>query len=108
MYSDGTIMMSLTGIFVDAESRTEVIKHFRGERVLSAQPLVPEVIDVPILTTKERLHLEPLLPTATMDGTQCVERLGYLVENDKELTVYKLKQYEKYNRYYPFFGKLIP
>lgn len=108
MYSDGTIMMSLTGIFSTEEKRGELEKHFHYEGVLSDNPLLPEPIDVPILTTKERLHLESLLPAASADGDRCLKKLGYLLEDDKDLTLYKLKQYEKYHRFYPFFGKLVP
>lgn len=108
MYSDGTIMTSLTGIFVDAGARSEVEQHFREEGVLATHPLVPEPIDVPILTTKERLHLESLLPIANPDGKKCIRRLGYLVEEDEGTSAYKLRQYEKYHRFYPFFGKLVP
>jgi hypothetical protein len=109
-YSDGTIMLSLTGVFCDMSSCDLVRKHFRKNRFMKSQPIAVDAIDIPVLTTKERLHLESLLPTAKFDGKRCRKRMGYLIEGDdsEELSDYKLGQYELYHRLYPYFGRLVP
>ncbi len=70
-YSDGTIMLSLTGVFCESSTSGEVQRHFQKAGILRSQPVAVEAIDIPVLTTKERMHLESLLPTATFDGKRC-------------------------------------
>jgi len=110
-YSDGTIMLSVTGVFCEEEDRERLLEHFKRTcpLYLSNSETVDE-IDVPVLTTKERLHLEGLLPTRDCDGISCLRGLGYLIEGDdsKVLSTRKMKHYEKYYRLYPYFAKLLP
>ncbi len=111
MYSDGTVMLSFTGLFCDANERDKLLKHFEAEKLLSSgEPVTVERIDVPALTTKERLLLEPLLPSTDQSGKSCLKELGYLIEGDgsEKLSAYKMQQYEQHYRFYPFFGKLVP
>jgi len=63
-----------------------------------------------MLTTKERLNLDTILPVSECNGTECVKKLDYLIEGDGSDTAstQKMQQYEKYYRLYPYFGKLLP
>lgn len=110
-YSDGTIMMSLTGIFCPDEEREVLLNHFKKscEFYDEGNGTIDE-IDVPVLTTKERLALDKILPTPDRDGAMCFKELGYLIEgDDSELdSTRKLQHFERYYRLYPYFGKLIP
>jgi len=111
-YSDGTVMMSVTGIFcTDAAEETKLREHFevRGGFSFHAGE-EPAPIDIPVLTTKERLHLEPVMPPAVLTGETSMKRLGYLIDGDgsRKTSKRKMQQYEKYRLQYPFFGKLIP
>jgi hypothetical protein len=110
-YSDGTIMLSMTGLICRAEERDLFAKHF-NDHFAFYSPNCDEVdvIDVPTLTTKERLHLDRILPTVAATGEKCVKRLGYLIEGDDSegASRRKLQQFEKYYRLYPYFGKLVP
>jgi hypothetical protein len=111
MYSDGTIMLSVTGVICRVNERDSLAEHFREHCLFySADPDKVEEIDVPSLTTKERLHLDEILPTSSANGEACVARLGYLIEGDASAIASKrkLEQYEKYYRLYPYFGKLVP
>jgi hypothetical protein len=111
-YSDGTIMLSVTGIFCLDEELKELQSHFRrsGLSNYKYNGQEEERIDVPVLTIKERLHLEPHLPSKDETGKTCHGLLGYSVEGNGEdtLSMYKMQQYEKYYRFFPYFGKLIP
>jgi hypothetical protein len=110
MYSDGTIMLSVTGVLCSEDKRSSLINHFSSQSILKpGAHLEVEEIDVPLLTTKERLFLEPFLPSEGAGG-KCLKQLGYLPEGDNSeiMSGYKMRQYEKYHRFYPFFGKLIP
>ena len=66
----------------------------------------PRRIDVPILSTKERLHLEKCLPTKTKTGRSLSRALGYRIDNTESQHLEKLKQYEKFYQYYPYFARI--
>lgn len=108
MYSDGTVMLSFTGIFCLAEHWDETAAYFAGEGYLAGKAIHVEPINVPALTTKERLHLEGLLPTKKRDGRVCQDTLKYLIEGERSEreSVYRLEQYERYHRFYPYFAKM--
>ncbi len=110
-YSDGTIMLSYTGVFCNVEDKNNIVKHFVNAKILSSKGIVAvNDIDVPVLTTKERLKLEPTIPAIRKTGKTSLRSLGYLIEGDgknaESLRV--MKQYEQYFQYYPYFGKLVP
>lgn len=110
-YSDGTIMLSLTGMFCLDDEREKIVNHFKSNCPVSCvSDCRVEEIDVPVLTTKERLSLDRILPTSCCDGKVCVEKLGYLIDGDdsEAASVRKMGQYEKFYRLYPYFGRLVP
>lgn len=110
-YSDGTIMLSLTGmICLDSDCKS-LSEHFREHCTFYTSRIDElDVIDVPNLTTKERLHLEAILPTKRFSGDESVSHLGYLIEGDnsEDKSRLKMQQFEKYYRLYPYFGKILP
>lgn len=70
---------------------------------------LPEEINLPILSTKERLKLQSFLPNeenTNIDiGTILYEQLGYNISfgSEKEKTIKLLNMYAKFYRYYPYF-----
>jgi hypothetical protein len=109
-YSDGTVMLSLTGIFCTAAEREKVLNHFHAHFPFYLDNNRVDEIDVPVLTTKERLSLDKFLPTSDFDKQTCFKELGYLIEGDGSdaASAKKMNHYEKYYRLYPYFGKLLP
>lgn len=110
-YSDGTIMLSVTGIIYHDAEREKILQHFIEQSVFCSKDSENiDEIDLPNLTTKERLHLDEILPTLAADGNECVDKLGYLIEGDESefTSKKKMEQFEKYYRLYPYFGKIMP
>lgn len=110
-YSDGTIMLSVTGMLCLETELDEITEHFRVRSGIGCStPDSLDSIDVPALTAKERLHLEKLLPAKNTDGAVSMEGLGYLIEGDEEEAASKAKmaQYERYHGLYPLFGRVVP
>jgi hypothetical protein len=107
-YSDGTGMFTLTGVVCrrDAESATR--KAFEDLHFRNLAWAKPKVIDVPVLSTQERLHLQKLLPCRSKAGRTLHEALGYLVDEDKARTEAKLQQYADFHRYCPYFMRAVP
>jgi len=105
-YTDGTLMLSLTGIVWPLNDITRVKNQFSGWKFanLSWQP--PHKIAVPILSVKERLFLEEFLSVDNNDAETLAKALGYDVGRGKEDTLRKLAQYADFHRYYPYFAKV--
>ena len=108
-YSDGTGMFTLTGIVCLRTDERTVKKKFDNLRFANLDWKKPTVIDVPILSTKERLHLQRRLPCSATNGGRILHRaLGYLIDDDNARTEARLQQYADFHRYFPYFMKAVP
>lgn len=103
-YFDGTWMFTLTGIVCSVDKEDRLKKAFKDWNLVNMEWSPPRRINVPALSTKERLHLQPLLPAETPETT-LHERLGYSIGKK---TVDQLKQYAEFYRYAPYFIKGMP
>lgn len=107
-YSDGTWMFTLTGI-IWPRNENEVIENaFNNWEFANLNWGTPRLIDIPNLSTKERLHLQRYLPCNDSPGSKLREKLGYLVEEDVPTTEAALKQYAAFHRYFPYFLRGVP
>lgn len=106
-YSDGAPMFTLTGVVCRRDERGKLEKAFEGWELANLEWKPPMKIKVPPLSTKERLHLQPSLPTKNPE-TVLPRRLGYLIEDNLEKTKEALKQYATFDRYEPYFLKGVP
>ena len=107
-YSDTSWMFTLTGIVCEAGKMRAVNRAYRGWEFANLTWQQPIRIAVPVLTTKERLHLQRLLPTKTAPGRRLRKRLGYLIDGDRKRTEDALEQYAAFHRYSPYFIRGVP
>jgi hypothetical protein len=107
-YTDGVGMFTLTGIVCLRNERKQVRETFKSWPFANLNWSKPKRIDVPFLSTKERLHLQQHLPCRRDAGKTLLKKLGYLVDNDKYRSVAKLGQYADFHRYFPHFMRGIP
>jgi len=107
-YADGVGMFTLTGIVCQRTERKAVREHFRNWPFANLNWNRPKRIDVPFLSTKERLHLQRHLPCTRNAGQRLLKTLGYAIDADKRKSASKLKQYADFHRYFPHFVKAIP
>lgn len=107
-YSDGTNMFTLTGIVCQRNLRAVTRKAFQDLIFPNLGWTQPKHIGIPTLSTKERLHLQELLPCHRRAGSTLRQALGYLIDDNRHLTEKKLKQYADFHRYYPFFIQAVP
>ncbi|MDE0316892.1 MAG: hypothetical protein OXM61_18550 [Candidatus Poribacteria bacterium] len=105
-YNDQTQMLSVTGIVCNKKEVSEVQKWFKDLPFINLTWAEPRRIDVPILSIKERLHLEQHTPTLDRTGHTVSDALGYKIDNG-EKHIEKLKQYEEYYKYYPYFVRVL-
>jgi hypothetical protein len=107
-YSDGTGMFTLTGIVCKRVNRWRVKKAFKGWEFANLTWERPKLIGIPILSTKERLRLQSLLPCTTSRGPTLRAELGYLIDDDVSKTDDALEQYAAFHRYFPYFLRGTP
>lgn len=111
-YNDNTQMFTLTGVVCrrkEASKIEEALKKWKNTNLRwNLKWNKPQNIDVPILSTKERLYLETILPCSKSPGKTLRKALGYLIDENQSLTEKKLKQYSDFHRYFPYFIRAIP
>lgn len=107
-YSDGTWMFTLTGVIWRRNDKESVERAFAGWEFANLTWTKPRLIDIPDLSTKERLHLQRHLPCSTSRGAKLRAKLGYLVEEDIPTTEAALEHYAAFHRYFPYFLRGVP
>jgi hypothetical protein len=107
-YCDGTKMFTLTGVVCRRDSVATTRKAFQDLHFCNLTWAKPSHIDVPYLSTKERMHLQNLLPCRSNAGRTLRLALGHLVDEGISQTEAKLKQYADFHWYYPYFVRAVP
>jgi hypothetical protein len=107
-YADGVGMFTLTGIVCLIENVRVAREWFRGWPFANLNWRAPRRIDVPFLSTKERLHLQKHLPCGRHPGRTLTKALGYIIDEDRRRSHAKMKQYADFYRYFPHFVRAIP
>ena len=107
-YSDGTGILTVTGIVCSREDHLIVRQAFEGWDLANLDWTEPREIDVPILSTKERLSLQQRLPCDGDAGPTLLRTLGYELAGGKERTMQQLEQYADFHRYFPHFMRAVP
>ena len=107
-YSDSIGMFTMTGIVCSRDDKETFRDVFCGWNFANLDWREPKVIDVPILSTKERLLLQEKLPCSGNAGKTLFEALGYKLGGGENGTVRQLEQYAQFHRYYPYFIRAVP
>ena len=106
-YNDQTEMLSITGMVCNKNDVSEIRQWFKNWAFSNFDwEKDPRKIDVPTLSAKERLHLEKYLPTKAKTGLSLARALGYKIDNSDSGHLEKLKQYEEFYQYYPYFARI--
>lgn len=108
-YSDGTPMVTVTGLVTRKSAIADIKKVFGGWQFTNHTWAGPRLIDVPTLSTKERLHLQKHLPHSGTDAGKMLRgALGHLIDDTISRTEAGLQQYADYHSYFPYFVRAIP
>ena len=103
-YADMTWMFTMTGIVCGEGGGDDIKGAFADWEFANLEWGPPTKISVPVLSTKERLRLQPLLPAETPEET-LRDELGYSIGRR---TTDALKQYAAFHRYAPYFLRGMP
>lgn len=106
-YSDGTKMLSVTGIVLSEAEEDAFMKRFKGTAFFTAKwNQDPMQIDMPILTPKERMHLGKIMPVIKSPGKRLSKRLGFSIDPDRKTAEAEMEMYNQFYRYYPMFARV--
>ena len=106
-YSDGTKMLSITGALLSASEERSFMRRFsKTSFATAAWTDDPMQIDMPILTPKERLHLNKRLPVINNPGERLIKRLGFSIDPTPATCIHEMEMYNRFFRYYPVFAKV--
>jgi hypothetical protein len=107
-YADGTGMFTLTGVVWPKSEVPRMERVFSNWKFANLNWGRPTRIEVPFLSTKERLHLQHYLPCGGHAGRMLRKHLGYLIEENEAKTEAALEQYAAFHRYSPYFLRGVP
>lgn len=98
-YKDGVGIFTLTGVVCRSSEKAEIKERMACWKWPNfCWRKDPVQIDIPVLSTKERLHLQSDLPCA---ARHLIKRLGYKIDGENSLS--QMKQYAEFYRQYPYF-----
>jgi hypothetical protein len=107
-YKDGDGIFTLAGAVCARDGLARARALFSDWPFANLDWGKPRRIDVPFLSTKERLHLQRHLPCARDAGSRLHDVLKYSIDDDRESALGKMAQYADFYNYYPYFMKAIP
>ena len=110
-YADGDGIFTLTGVVCHHDARRQVEELFGDWSLANLTWNPPMLIDLPVLSTKERLDLQsllPLSPSADPAGRILRKSMGYSIHDGPDLTEAALEQYARFHRFAPYLVRGIP
>ncbi len=105
-YRDSVTMLSVTGIVTECEFAEQIKSKLKDWRFANFDWSAPRKIDMPVLSVKERLQLECLLPEERNAAKVLAEALKYRIDDSDGKYRQKLRDYADFHRYYPYFAKI--
>jgi hypothetical protein len=107
-YADGQQMLTVTAIIIDKIDRVKFYTETRLEYWPFSCKSWADLrsISVPQLSSKERMHVEALLPD-TSDAKTIFAELGYYVGMNEEEGAKLMTNFIEYYRMYPWYSKVV-
>lgn len=105
-YSDGTPMISITGMVCETKDAVKIAHDFSKWQFANTDWSAPKEIDVPDLSLQERIWLERHLPCKSNTGKGIQKRLGYKIDSSADKSLRKLKNFQDFYSLYPQFVRI--
>lgn len=109
VYKDGQQMVTLTAIVLE-NSDEEEAKFIDSSRIrnwpfYAGEWRKPKNINVPTMSLKERIHIESLLPEASVDNIH--EELGFYIGSNSSGANIDLSNFIEYYKVVPWYSKVL-
>jgi hypothetical protein len=107
-YADGQQMLTVTSIIIEKVDKGKFYSETRLEHWPFSCKSWTDLrsISVPQLSSKERMHVEALLPDAS-DPKTIFSKLGYYVGKDEKEAEKLMANFIDYYRMYPWYSKVV-
>lgn len=109
VYKDGQQMVTLTAIALDNSDEDEAnfinLSRIRNWPFYSGDWNKPKDINVPVMSLKERIHIESLLPEASVEEIH--EELGYYIGSNPKGANFDLTNFIEYYKIVPWYSKVL-
>ncbi|WP_051644047.1 O-methyltransferase [Kosakonia radicincitans] len=109
VYKDGQQMITLTAITLENSDEEEArfidYSRIRNWPFYSGEWRTPKNINVPVMSLKERIHIESLLPEASVSIIH--ENLGYYIGSDLPGANADLTNFIEYYKIVPWYSKVL-
>jgi hypothetical protein len=100
-YKDTSLMITIGGMIANARDAHDLNRRLDELNLDYVSRETQFLIEVPVLTFKEKIALDSILPTATPPTITDVETLGFPLRQGQ------IDSYQRFYRYYPTFAELI-
>lgn len=100
-YKDGATMITVGGMIANARDAYDLNQRLAELKLDYVTGENQYLIDVPLLTLKEKIALDGILPTGNPPTIADVEALGFPLKQGQ------IDSYHKFYRYYPAFAELV-
>lgn len=106
-YTDGQQMLTFCGVLLNADERNLFFEQTR----LRSWPFYsdctnePKSISVPVLSLKERVHVESMLPGANAD--EIIAELAYYVGKDLKTAQAEMSNFISFYRMFPWYSRVV-
>jgi hypothetical protein len=107
VYSDGQQMLTVTGILLHEDELERFLELSRLPHwsFFNPQCIEPTGISVPILSTKERVHIESLLPEA---GAEDIQRaLDFYTASTERISQEEMSNFVNFYRMFPWYSRVV-
>ncbi|HDL7342918.1 TPA: hypothetical protein PXN25_003831 [Yersinia enterocolitica] len=109
VYKDGQQMLTLTCIVLENSDQEEANflnkSRIRNWLFYDGVWRIPKNINVPVMSVKERIHVEALLPEASAEDIN--NELGYFIGNTSSAANIDLKNFIEYYKIVPWYSKVV-
>ncbi|UVL33023.1 hypothetical protein LOY43_18840 [Pseudomonas sp. B21-041] len=107
VYSDGQQMLTVTGILLHENEIQNFLEQSRLPFWSFFNPtcVVPTSISVPVLSTRERVHIESLLPEAGADDIQ--RALDYYTASTEKISKEEMGNFVNFYRMFPWYSRVV-
>ncbi|MBS7422129.1 hypothetical protein KID98_11535 [Pseudomonas syringae] len=107
VYSDGQQMLTFCGTLLNPDERDAFYEKTRLQSwpFYSDCTQAPQSISVPVLSLKERVHVESMLPGATAE--QIITDLNYFVGQDENTAKSEMGNFISFYRMFPWYSRVV-
>lgn len=107
VYSDGQQMLTVTGVLLHKDEIERFLEQSRLPcwSFFNADCLAPKSISVPVLSAKERVHIESMLPEAGVEDIQ--NALDFYTASTERVAREEMSNFVNFYRMFPWYSRVV-